>query len=439
MFTTSTYDLKLEKESNMQFSRYYFPITASVFRIVVMITILTLLFVAAQEANEASPEDYPASDWYRQIRVAQWTWEGGDQAIIKAVLGKIAAADGDREDPRHLDTVTAYGPGNWTYEWRSAGEEAEQEARRWESDGNTDKARDAYIQAATYYNIASFPHTGRSEQREANLLALRAYENAGRYFTVSLERLEIPAGNDTVVAYLHLPKDKDLMPVVMKTGGQDVTKTEFYPLAKDFTDRGIAMISFDIPGTTNEAVLDPDAERFHAAVLDYLLNDPRFDPNRIAVWSESMGGLPAVKLAVTRQELRAVVNECGLLHTMLTTPLPADPALLPPDMQGLVEGMSFQVFVTRLGVDLSDFAAIGERSSALSLVNQGILTGDIRTDVPVLSVNTHFDMFAPTEDSVMAANASREGEMWFIGEEGHCPSRTETMPRVRQWLVDKLR
>ncbi len=407
-------------------------------------------------AAEARDARY-ASGWYRDVRMAMWVWEGAERSKIEATLERVRAGDGERRWQELADTQLSYGPGHWTYEFTRTAEEELVSA------GSRPSAA-ALRRAAVYYLIASYPHLNKPHTRQALAKAFDAYEAAGRHLGKRFETWHLQVDGVAFRAFVHLPKGRGPHPVVMKTGGMDVLGIEFLPLADELNRRGAAMVAFDMPGNGNDGVVDPDAHKHHAAVLERILEDSRFDHARIVAYSESLGGLPVVKFAVTHQQhLAAAVNSCGLVHAvhaleLFPVPPDVDMAVLvaahasgslpaeqvaqieaglasSPEFQAQTRSFQFEVYVERVGAASSGVLDIAVKSLPISLVNQGILGKGERTSVPILSINTWEDPIVPTSDSLLATEVSRRPTLALFGDHpGHCASRHLEMPYVLNWL-----
>ena len=187
-------------------------------------------------------------------------------------------------------------------------------------------AHEQFMQAAIYYNMAGYPNLNRDFEHEAMDNAVAAYESAGEYADWTFEKITVPVDGKPIPVLLHLPMQDDAsaLPSVMVTGGTDVTFVEHYGYFADyFKEAGVAMVTFDVPGTggSRDLKLDKNSEKVHLAVLDFITNDARFDENRVAAFSSSMGGNAAVKIAVLEQDrIQAVVNRCGTVHSPLVAP-----------------------------------------------------------------------------------------------------------------------
>jgi len=272
-------------------------------------------------------------------------------------------------------------------------------------------------------------------------------------------------------AFIHFPAQQSSkpFPVILKTGGMDVLSTEFYPLSETINDYGAAMIVYDSPGTGNDGIVDVRYDKHHVAVLKRVLEDPRFDPERIGVWSESLAGLTAVKMALGeyKDSIAAAVNSCGPIHALyameLTGGVPPgydihkmikaynqgalskaeidkfNKAMLTPPLQGMLLDFQGEVFVDRVRAQSDDVLGILARSLPISLIEQGLVGKMNVTNTPLLTINTHSDPLVPYSESLMVTNASIQGKLMIYDEyEGHCVSRAE-IPTIMQWLSYHLK
>ncbi len=425
---------------------------------------------ATVSSAEAAPEQYQAN-WWRSIRKGMWQWEGADWPAIKKTLDRIESASGQRRYPDKFDTIIDYGPGHWVYEWSITGDEAYQEALKQEKAGNLSGARKAFLQASVYYTQASYPHFRDQHSKAALAKAFTMYSRAGRYFPVPMEEWDLEVDGVHYKAFIHFPaqQSKKLLPVILKTGGMDVLSTEFYPLSEIINDYGAAMIVYDSPGTGNDGIVDLRYDKHHVAVLKRVLEDPRFDHERIGVWSESLAGLTAVRMALGeyKDSIAAAVNSCGPIHALyafeLTGGVPPgydlhkmieaynkgalskaeidkfNKAMLTPPLQGMLLDFQGEVFVDRVRAQSGDVLGILARSLPISLIEQGLVGQMNVTNTPLLTINTHSDPLVPYSESLMVTNASIQGKLMIYDEyEGHCVSRAE-IPTIMQWLSYHLK
>jgi len=399
-----------------------------------------------------------------------WELEGADWAVVKGSLDHIENATGKRRYEDKLDTIIDYGPGHWVYEWSLIADKAYQQGLEHEKHGDKDAARKSFLRSSIYYTNASYPHLRDPHSREALAKAFEMYSRAGRYFPVALQAWDFEVDGAHFRAFIHLPA-KPLskpVPVILKTGGMDVLSTEFYRLSETVNAAGAAMIVYDSPGTGNDGIIDVQYDKHHVAVLKRVLEDERFDNSRIGVWSESLAGLTAARLALGdyRQYVAAAVNSCGPIHSLyameLTGKTPPqydlhemieaynkgqlsqkeidtfNSAMLTPPLKGMLLDFQGETFVDRVRADPDDLLSILAKSLPISLVEQGLLAKNV-TNTPILTINTHSDPLVPLSESQLVTDASVQGKLMIYDTyEGHCVSRSE-IPVIMQWLSYHLK
>lgn len=435
----------------------------------IIISLSITSYVSASDnestSSESSGEEYTVG-WWRSVRKSMWTWEGADWNKVQSALQKIKTEPGERRNPEMFDTIKQYGPGHWIYEWSAIGEVAYKQALKHEQKGDTDLARKAFLESSIYYTQASYPHFRDKFSKAALAKAFETYQRAGRYFSVAMEAWEFEVEGAQFKAFIHFPQNtsSEALPVILKTGGMDVLSTEFYPLSKVINKSGAAMIVYDSPGTGNDGIVDANYEKHHIAVLKRVLKDKRFDSKRIGIWSESLAGITAVKMALGdyKDKFAAAVNSCGPMHALyaleLTGGAPSNydvqklinaynkgqlsqteidvfnTAILNPYLQGMLLDFQGVVFVDRVRAEAGNVLDILAKSLPISLIEQGLLGKKNTTNTPILTINTHADPLVPANESQMVSDASIHGKsMIYDGYEGHCVSRSE-IPTILQWL-----
>jgi len=429
-------------------------------------------FSAEPEAisSEAAPERYQ-DNWWRDVRQGMWEWEGADWAVISGALDRIENSTGRRRLDDKVDTVIDYGPGHWVYEWSAIGDQAYREGLAHETKGDTLAARQSFLQSSIYYTQASYPHFRDEPSRAALTKALDVYARAGRHFNVPLQEWQLEVDGAQFRAFVHLPSKQSTepVPVILKTGGMDVMSTEFYRLSEMINATGTAMIVFDAPGTGNDGIVDATYDKHHVAVLKKVLADKRFDPTRIGVWSESLAGLTAVRMALGehRDAIAAAVNSCGPIHALYAMELTGgtpeqydlhemiesykagqlsraeidefNQAMLTPPLEGMLANFQSQAFVDRVRAEPGNVLDILSKSLPISLIEQGLLDEKNVTNTPLLTINTHSDPLVPLSESQLVTDASVQGKlMIYDNYEGHCVSRAE-IPVILEWLSYHLK
>jgi esterase FrsA len=288
------------------------------------------------EASGAPPAFFgrgpDPSKWYHVIEAEP----GPAGERTRKVYERIAGAAGERRDPARLDTIIAYGPGHWTYEWEQEANAVAASAERSLKAGDTAAARRAYFEAARLYAVGSAPHLRDDTTAMAALGKARAaYVRGAKLLPGRFSVLQIPYAGKTFEAYLYLPPGKGPFPVVVASNGSDVVKEQVGDkLMRELAQRGIGLLAIDMPGIGGGAAynLDPASDVLHVAAIERVRREPGVDAARIAAMGISFGGHAAAHLFLRAEpdlRLRGIVEACGPLHSSFIAP-PAVYGRLPP-------------------------------------------------------------------------------------------------------------
>ena len=368
------------------------------------------------------------ASWFRILRRAFWIWQGANPIEVEEILARIATSDGERSNPRQLDTVQGLVPGNWSYEWSQLAGEHNRKAKEAEEAGQQRTARKEYFLAARYYSIASYPFLKGDELAEqAQVQANLAYRDGGRFLPVPLKELKVPFRGKEIKGYLHLPNDDHPVPLVMVTGAIDSSQLDFIRLfEKVLAPLGIGMLSLDLPGCgySSHWPLVQDSSRLHQAVLQYLKDVPWVDDQRIGMIGFRLGGNVAVRLSYLEQlRLKAVVCIGPGMHNYFTDPTQF--ALSPPMMRACL--------ANRLNMDAADWDGLQKSCQVFSLKRQG-LAGVSKTRVPILSIGHRRDFICPESDIRMLASSSLNGKAVVLDKEPVKEQMNRMLSEIGEWL-----
>lgn len=377
----------------------------------------------------------PEDDWYRDLRPAHWIWWGAEEQVLAGALERIRTAPGERRDRRY-DTILAYGPGHWVYEFYELGRAREAAGQRALAAGDPG-AGGLLHQASVYYGLAKYPGLGvDAHEREAHARQLATYEqsqslNGG----IRFEIVRVDSSQGSLRGYLHLPRSATSpVPLVVATNGIDVFKAEFGPIVDELSALGIGLFAFDMPSTGEAAAmrLTPEIDQVYVDVLEALGRRRDVDAGRLALWGVSFGGNPVVRVALRAPRgLRAAVNWCGPIHEVFQ---------IRPWQLSLVDDMYLDVLRHRIQWPTATNRELAAAMRGFSLVDAGLLLpGEVVTPVPILSVNARGDYVAPEADLDRVTAASREGMLFYSGADDHCPQqRADATARTIAWLAERL-
>ena len=234
------------------------------------------------------------------------------------------------------------------------------------------------------YSFARWPTENSPGKQKAYALALAAFQSFARHLDPPVETIRIPFEGKEIVGLLRLPKGGARpAPLLFSISALDSRKEEHIERGEVFLDRGIATLSFDMPGTGQAPIPgEPNAERMFSRVLDYVATRPEIDAKRVVLQGGSWSGYYAAKLGILEKDrLKAVVVQGGPIHQYFQR-----------DWQMKALGTReylFDLFAARASVyraaTLEDFLAFGPK---MSLKEQGLIG---KPSAPMLLVNGDHD------------------------------------------------
>jgi esterase FrsA len=328
-----------------------------------------------------------------------------------------------------LANLTSKDPELWAAEWSRAAKPYEEEAGRHEQAGRLKDARDAYVQAYTYYATGRYPVPHMAGKRECFRKSLEMYEKAGRYFEPALQRVSIPFGDKAVAAYLRIPADGRQHSVVINFGGIDSFKAESYDYDEALQAAGMGTCAVDMPGVGESPIkASTTADALYSAVIDCLEKRPDVDAGRIGIMGRSFGGYWAAKMAfVEAKRLRAAVVWGGGVHYFFQ-----------PDW--LRESTNAESYLMDHDLARCNIFGVSHMDEllkvwpSLSLKTQGWLE---KPSCPMLIVNGKEDLQTPIEDLyILLEYGTPKSARVYPG--GHMGQTPETLPTVIRWLKNEL-
>lgn len=335
-----------------------------------------------------------------------------------------------------LDTAlrAAYDPlgsaeGSWVFELSQPGARHEQLAQQAEQAGDLETARKEYQEAAVFYYVARFPFVGSPAKQAAYEKHIECYLKATALQQPPLEVVRIPHEGKEIIGYLRVPPGPR-PPVVVMTGGVDTWKSDVEDQAQAMLDEGLAVFTFDMPGTGESAwPLTPDGDAIYARVIEYLKTRPEIDGERLGVYLQSFAGYFAVKLAVTNPDVMAAVNIGGPIHhSFLQANITRVPAVM---VKTIAHGMGEDPNI--------ELQRMLELSKLFSLGEQGLLQKPAR-QAALLSINGDLDPLVAIEDLYVISKSGIAQEEWVYEGDGHCAPENahEHVPKSAAWLKTKL-
>jgi pimeloyl-ACP methyl ester carboxylesterase len=182
-------------------------------------------------------------------------------------------------------------------------------------------ARSGFFRAANYFRTAGLfamgvpadPRLAEAHRREVD-----SFRRGAALLAVPPEIIQIPyEGSFLPGYYFRAAADATPRATLILVTGYDGTAEELYfANGAAALERGYNVLAFDGPGQGAMLIdrgvpLRPDWENVITPVMDYLLDRPDTDPERIAVAGLSLGGYLAPRAATAEHRLAACISDCG--------------------------------------------------------------------------------------------------------------------------------
>jgi 2,6-dihydroxypseudooxynicotine hydrolase len=205
---------------------------------------------------------------------------------------------------------------DWGPNWHAVGTVHEDLGLEAEHAGRTLSAAAAYQRAAWCYHLGKFLWF---EDRHLHAVlrdrAVGVYQRSLAHLDPPAERIEVPFEGHVVPGHLRRPRDAGKRPLVLIVPGLDSSKEEMFTIEDEFLRRGMATLSIDGPGQSENSVhfaIRPNWETVITPVLDHLEAlglDSQF--GRVGLMGISMGAIYGPRAAAHEQRLGAVVALAG--------------------------------------------------------------------------------------------------------------------------------
>ena len=387
-------------------------------RVAILLAVLLFSVLVGSDGFAQTIKDGRAA--LPEVRIQWFQYLGADEDVIRQTLRRIATLEGDA-------------PGSWVYEWRSIAEYHEERGDAALDQGLRQEALDAYMTAGVYYALSWFPMIETAEKSRAHAAHQRLYRKGGKLFDVPLEVVNVPFQGGHLVTYLHRPTGIDKPPLVIWTGGADQYKANFYRSVKTLTSKGLAVVTFDLPGFGDSTAWTPEptSDEAHIAVMEHFIARKEFEAGRIGVVGISWGGFYATRLA-TRNDPRigGVAAVCGIVHDVYEKTVSGSPE---------AEGLQQEDQAARLGVEAED-DALKAVADKFSLVDEGLLGQGKTITTPLLLVNGTRDLLNPIPEIMLTYESAVNADLWLLGLGGHCAMEywPIVIPDLAEWLLEKL-
>lgn len=233
------------------------------------------------------------------------------------VLGHIAYGGADfGETVTTAQRITSGDYDSWYEQWAATAGRIEAEARAAQRAGHTVSAHDGLLRAATYYRSAEFytrDVVPDPRGRPAYERSVRCFQDAAALMSPAVLPVMIPFENTALNGYLYQPSSDTPAPTLIMFNGFDGVAEEFHTTdALAARQRGYTVVTFDGPGHAGPRYRDglpfrPDWETVVTPVIDWAVQRPEVDAERIALLGNSMSGGLAPRAAAFEPRIGALI------------------------------------------------------------------------------------------------------------------------------------
>ena len=334
-----------------------------------------------------------------------------------------------------LANLTSQDRDHWASVWGAIGDRHLAKAKTIEATNKAEAAH-VYDKAMQWYMFARFPLEDSPGTAQAYKKAIDAFAGYSRLVDPPIEPVKFDYNGTEITGYLRKPKGVAKPPVVITIGGLDGRKEDGSIRNAAYTEKGVAFVAFDMPGTGQTRIkIEPGADKVYSVVLDALAKRDDVDAKRVVVTGGSWGGHWSAHLAYSEKDrLLGAVVQGGPVHHYFQ-----------PEWQKKALGTReylFGLFEARSAVygvkTLDDFLAYGPK---MSLKDRGFLE---KPSAPMLLVNGRNDTQVPVDDLFLLMNNGDPKEAWVNPTGGHMGRSAQISDQkifetvVLPWVVRRL-
>jgi dienelactone hydrolase len=214
-------------------------------------------------------------------------------------------------------------------------ERREAKAREALKAGHKVTARDNFYMAAIHWGASIWPHHSTSSTVvELNRRKRECYSQYAALADHTIEEVWIPFQDKQLPGWLHLPPNYrgNTIPLIISLPGMDTFKEIFVSLSNDrWLTRDVAVLAIDGPGQAESLILGyrvsvPNFIAAGKAIVDWALQRPEIDADRIGLFGNSFGSFTSTLIASNEPRIKACAVSATCLepgfHTLLETASP---------------------------------------------------------------------------------------------------------------------
>ena len=288
-----------------------------VFSVIVTVNLFLSLAALGAEMPSSEKKKFDAHEPYVRMHFADKEMDFAFALILGATMNhgcEIGEAFYTANNIKEGDAVS------WQDEWIKTARRVETRGEQSMAGGHGVSARDQFMRASYYYRAALISMMPDDPRFKKTALKSRSLlKEAGKRLDPPLEYVEIPFENTVLPGYFR-KGDKGKAPrktLVMIGGGETFAEDLVFYIASQAYDRGYNFLTVDLPGQgllpLKGKVFRANVEAPMKAVVDYALNRPEVDPERLAMYGISGGGGFVPKSAMNDKRIKAIIMNSAVV------------------------------------------------------------------------------------------------------------------------------
>ncbi len=206
-------------------------------------------------------------------------------------------------------------PYQWPVAFDGIARTAEDAGIEAEEAGRAITARDHFIRASSYWRAAEYFSDPYDDERLSRGMASReTFQRAARALRHSVEFVRIPFEGIELPGYFMTPAgDANGVTVIVISGFDGTNEELWFETALEGLDRGFTVLVAAGPGQVAamrdypDLIFRPDYEKPIGAMIDFALEQPGVDPDRLAFYGISLGGHFSIRGAEHDDRIKALI------------------------------------------------------------------------------------------------------------------------------------
>lgn len=353
---------------------------------------------------------------------------------------------------------------SWYKEWMETAERLENEADKFLKEGHTISAKEAYFRSSNYYRTAGFFLVTDPEDPRIIATWKKSHDcfiKGAQFSEYSIKPIKIPFEDTTLPGYLmKVDTSTKKRPLLIIHSGFDGTSEELYfEIGALALERGYNCLLFEGPGQggvirQQKIPFRPNWETVVTPVVDFALELPEVDADRIGLIGISFGGYFAPRAVAFEHRIKVCVANGGIydFYENMIRKFPPDTEDILKDHDASLEFDKETKEVMKKNVDIEFFFANGmytfgtkspsELIRMLKPYNMREFAKNIQCTMLVVDSEGDQDLPGQAAELYQALECPKEYMLFtkLEGAEEHCQMGAIMISgeRILNWLDDNL-